>query len=242
MLGYHSSAGPCHEHVELTGSRLSSICCCFSGPSHVSDGSCFWLSKVISFCFPCILGNLPGRLWQYGHHQRGLQTFESNCTGFWRGFLQVSNSLQEPLLHFLTASSGDAWIGVICRYEDLLRMAQGVSQDISKTVQKKNGSSALGSRVGILYPPGVEYVVNTWAVWMMGGIAVPLSPSYSPQEISHVVLDSDASLVSSLLRWLSHSGHRSNHIHHVHIWVSRCFLQKHFALTCLGQWTGDFKE
>ena len=52
-----------------------------------------------------------------------------------------------------------------------------------------------GARVCILCPNDMSYVVSQWAVWMAGGVAVPLSPSHPSSELEYFISDSGSSLV-----------------------------------------------
>jgi len=47
------------------------------------------------------------------------------------------------------------------------------------------------NRIGVLVPPGADYVAAQWAVWRAGGVFVPLSLSATPQEISYALSDAD---------------------------------------------------
>lgn len=47
------------------------------------------------------------------------------------------------------------------------------------------------NRVGVLVPPGVDYVAAQWSVWRSGAVFVPLSLSATPQEISYALTDAD---------------------------------------------------
>jgi acyl-CoA synthetase (AMP-forming)/AMP-acid ligase II len=46
-------------------------------------------------------------------------------------------------------------------------------------------------RIGVLIPPGVDYVAAQWGVWRAGGIFVPLSLSATPKEISYALADAE---------------------------------------------------
>lgn len=46
-------------------------------------------------------------------------------------------------------------------------------------------------RIGVLIPPGVDYVAAQWGVWRAGGVFVPLSLSATPKEISYALADAE---------------------------------------------------
>jgi malonyl-CoA/methylmalonyl-CoA synthetase len=48
-------------------------------------------------------------------------------------------------------------------------------------------------RIGVLVPPGADYVAAQWGIWRAGGTFVPLSLAGSPQEISYAVDDAEIS-------------------------------------------------
>lgn len=50
-------------------------------------------------------------------------------------------------------------------------------------------------RVAFLVTPSNDYVVTQWAIWLAGGIAVPLCVSHPTPELEYVLTDSDACLV-----------------------------------------------
>jgi malonyl-CoA/methylmalonyl-CoA synthetase len=50
-------------------------------------------------------------------------------------------------------------------------------------------------RVAFLVPPSFAYVVISRAIWLAGGVAVPLAVSHPPAELEHVIRDSEATIV-----------------------------------------------
>ncbi len=52
-----------------------------------------------------------------------------------------------------------------------------------------------GTRVAFLVSPGVDYVTTQWGIWRAGGIAVPLATMHPPEELAHVISDSDPAIV-----------------------------------------------
>ena len=52
-----------------------------------------------------------------------------------------------------------------------------------------------GRRVAFLLPPGADYICLQWAIWLAGGVAVPLSLTHPYPEHNRVVQDSDADII-----------------------------------------------
>lgn len=48
------------------------------------------------------------------------------------------------------------------------------------------------ARVAVLVPPSYAYVAWQWAVWLSGGVFVPLSPSHPQEELEYFVRDAEA--------------------------------------------------
>lgn len=51
------------------------------------------------------------------------------------------------------------------------------------------------ARVGLLLPPGADFVTVLCGIWRAGGVAVPLCPAHPPAEMVHVIQDSGTSLL-----------------------------------------------
>lgn len=51
------------------------------------------------------------------------------------------------------------------------------------------------ARVAFLTPPGRDYVITQWGLWLAGGVAVPLCLTHPPAELEYVLTDSDASIL-----------------------------------------------
>ena len=66
-------------------------------------------------------------------------------------------------------------------YEELLATARRVSKNLAANRAKEDEC------VGILAESGPDYVVATWATWLSGRVAVPLSPSYPNKELGYFV-------------------------------------------------------
>eukprot|EP01062_Namystynia_karyoxenos_P058545 TRINITY_DN50069_c0_g1_i1.p1 TRINITY_DN50069_c0_g1~~TRINITY_DN50069_c0_g1_i1.p1 ORF type:complete len:592 (+),score=190.76 TRINITY_DN50069_c0_g1_i1:86-1777(+) len=58
------------------------------------------------------------------------------------------------------------------------------------------GTELGGRRVAVMAAPGAEYAAGMYAVWMAGGVAVPLALSHPPAELDHVL--GDASVAAAL--------------------------------------------
>ncbi|KAG0601631.1 hypothetical protein M758_11G127500 [Ceratodon purpureus] len=80
-------------------------------------------------------------------------------------------------------------------YGQLLQSASQISRLLQNGKGTTNGVH--GTRVGIMAKPSAEFVASIWAVWLNGGVAVPLALSYPEAELVHVLTDSDISAVVS---------------------------------------------
>ena len=56
--------------------------------------------------------------------------------------------------------------------------------------------------IAVMAPPGPEYVAAMFAVWRMGAVAVPLSPSHPAPELQHALLESNADCVLAVARFV----------------------------------------
>lgn len=54
-----------------------------------------------------------------------------------------------------------------------------------------------GARIGVVAKPSAEFVAGVLAIWLSGGVAVPLALSYPEAELLHVMTDSDVSMILS---------------------------------------------
>ena len=69
------------------------------------------------------------------------------------------------------------------------------SRTIAAGILAKLGVDDLaGARVPFLAQPGWEYVATQWAIWLAGGLAVPMCTSHPPAEWQYVLEDSKAAL------------------------------------------------
>lgn len=67
-------------------------------------------------------------------------------------------------------------------YDDLIQRAGRVATSLlghEKDLEE--------TRIGVLVPPGADYVAAQWGVWRAGGVFVPLSLSATPKEISYAL-------------------------------------------------------
>ena len=60
-----------------------------------------------------------------------------------------------------------------------------------------------GARVAFLFESGYNYVVSLFAIWALGGFAVPLCITHPIQEMLYTVTDSDPSLLVASERFES---------------------------------------
>jgi malonyl-CoA/methylmalonyl-CoA synthetase len=51
------------------------------------------------------------------------------------------------------------------------------------------------ARVAFMVAPGFDYVVTQWAIWLAGGIAVPLCTTYPPPSLQYVIDDTTAEII-----------------------------------------------
>ena len=75
-------------------------------------------------------------------------------------------------------------------YGDLLNAARAVADTLLE-----NRPDLEESRIAFLVPPRFEYVATQWAIWLAGGIAVPLSGSHPLPELRFVLEDSGAEVL-----------------------------------------------
>lgn len=51
------------------------------------------------------------------------------------------------------------------------------------------------ARIAFMVSPGFEYVVTQWAIWLAGGIAVPLCTTYPPPSLQYVIDNTSAEII-----------------------------------------------
>lgn len=75
-------------------------------------------------------------------------------------------------------------------YNELLTASQALARILL------NGASHLNeARVNFMVDPGFDYVKTQWAIWLAGGIAVPLCLSHPLPSLRYVVEDTEAALL-----------------------------------------------
>jgi malonyl-CoA/methylmalonyl-CoA synthetase len=65
------------------------------------------------------------------------------------------------------------------------------------TVLLENKNDLNESPVCFMVEPSFDYVKTQWAIWLAGGIAVPISTSYPAQSIAYVLDDTNAEMIIS---------------------------------------------
>ena len=82
-------------------------------------------------------------------------------------------------------SEGEAWkYGLIVnRAQHFATLLLGQKEDLAE------------ARVAFMVNPGVDYVSVQWAIWIAGGIAVPLCLTYPPRSLDYVIQDTAADLI-----------------------------------------------
>ena len=82
-------------------------------------------------------------------------------------------------------SEGEAWkYGLIVnRAQHFATLLLGQKEDLAE------------ARVAFMVNPGVDYVSVQWAIWIAGGIAVPLCLTYPPPSLDYVIQDTAADLI-----------------------------------------------
>ncbi|KAI3759693.1 hypothetical protein L6452_07697 [Arctium lappa] len=87
-------------------------------------------------------------------------------------------------------------------YNHLVSSARRISLLLSGYDQKivdgtTENKSLNGARIGVVAKPSAEFVAGVLAIWLSGGVAVPLALSYPEAELLHVMTDSDVSMILS---------------------------------------------
>ena len=98
--------------------------------------------------------------------------------------------LVRPL--YLTADRHGKRVAIVDQYSrhtygEVLRRAVALADRLTDV--------GAGSHVALMCDSDVSYVIATWAVWMRGGVAVPLLPSSPTSRLSDCVRDSHSRLV-----------------------------------------------
>ncbi|GJZ03996.1 malonate--CoA ligase, partial [Tanacetum coccineum] len=88
-------------------------------------------------------------------------------------------------------------------YKHLVSSASRISLLLSTQDQKiingttENNKTLNGARIGVVAKPSAEFVASVLAIWLSGGVAVPLALSYPEAELLHVMTDADVSMILS---------------------------------------------
>ena len=82
-------------------------------------------------------------------------------------------------------SEGEAWKygSIIHRAQHFATLLLGQKDDLAE------------ARVAFMVNPGVDYVSVQWAIWIAGGIAVPLCLTYPPPSLDYVIQDTEADFI-----------------------------------------------
>ena len=88
--------------------------------------------------------------------------------------------------------------GVAWSYEQIIERSHQYATQLLG--EKADLSEA---RIAFMVPPGVDYVCIQWAIWIAGGIAVPICITYPPPSIEYVLQDTEASIVIASDEFLS---------------------------------------
>ena len=59
---------------------------------------------------------------------------------------------------------------------------------MARTLLDGNADLA-GARIAYLIPPGADYIIAQWGIWLAGGVAVPLSLSATERELEYTLTD-----------------------------------------------------
>jgi long-chain acyl-CoA synthetase len=68
--------------------------------------------------------------------------------------------------------------------------------ELEKAIRARNGSSAVGKRVAIQRPNGIEFVVEAYAAWSSGAVVVPINTRLAAPEAQFILEDIQASAAS----------------------------------------------
>ena len=90
-------------------------------------------------------------------------------------------------------SEGEAWKygSIINRAQHFATLLLGQKEDLAE------------ARVAFMVNPGVDYVSVQWAIWIAGGIAVPLCLTYPPPSLDYVIQDTAADFIVASDEYLS---------------------------------------
>ena len=80
--------------------------------------------------------------------------------------------------------------GVIYKYEQLIASAEKFSG-----ILLNNTSDLNQARVAFMVPPGFHYVATLWAIWVAGGVAVPLCITHPLPSLEYVLDDTQSTIL-----------------------------------------------
>ena len=80
--------------------------------------------------------------------------------------------------------------GVIYKYEQLIANAEKFSGILLNNTPDLNQA-----RVAFMVPPGFDYVKTLWAIWIAGGVAVPLCITHPLPSLEYVLDDTQSSIL-----------------------------------------------
>ena len=80
--------------------------------------------------------------------------------------------------------------GVIYKYEHLIESAEKFSGILLNNTPDLNQA-----RVAFMVPPGIDYVKTLWAIWIAGGVAVPLCITHPLPSLEYVLDDTQSSIL-----------------------------------------------
>ena len=69
--------------------------------------------------------------------------------------------------------------------------------ELEKAIRSRSGSSMQGKRVPIQLPNGIEFVVEIYAAWASGAVAVPINPRLAAPEVRFILEDIAAPVASA---------------------------------------------
>lgn len=80
-------------------------------------------------------------------------------------------------------------------YQQLYGCSQGLAQQICSALLGCSHGDLQGKRIAFLCGNDASYTVAQWAVWMCGGVAVPLYHKHPASELEYIISDSQSSLL-----------------------------------------------
>ena len=80
-------------------------------------------------------------------------------------------------------------------YKQLYAYSQGLAHQLSSALLGFSHGDLQGKRIAFLCANDVSYTVVQWAVWICGGVAVPLYHKHPASELEYIISDSQSSLL-----------------------------------------------